>query len=292
MGDCSAQVGGAASGVQHYTAFGEVRSRGGEMPTAYQYTGQLSQMEAVGLYHYGARWFDPYLNHMLSPDTIIPDQYNSLDYDLYAYTRSNPIKYTDPSGHAVACVNDVGNGCDGFGPSSIVQAGYDPEQTDEYLIRFMEARPDYRVEKDPVVYMKNAEVLVRNAQFQVEAEKPQDLGDWTFQIGFGGMLFVGGLNVRGDLSLGVDGKGNIGRFASLGGGGDTTIGTNIGFFITVTDAPSLDKLLGKSVQMGGQVGTGASVSREIEIFSDSATGKIYKGTSIGGGAQDCASLFL
>ncbi len=55
MGDCSAQVGGAASGVQRYSAFGEVRSRGGEMPTVYQYTGQLSQMEQVGLYHYGAR---------------------------------------------------------------------------------------------------------------------------------------------------------------------------------------------------------------------------------------------
>ncbi|WP_160318347.1 RHS repeat-associated core domain-containing protein [Levilinea saccharolytica] len=47
--------GGAASGVQRYSTFGEVRSRGGEMPTAYQYTGQLSQMEQVGLYHYGAR---------------------------------------------------------------------------------------------------------------------------------------------------------------------------------------------------------------------------------------------
>lgn len=149
----------------------------------------------------------------------------------------------------------------------------------------MESRPDYRVEKDPLIFGKNEEQLVRTAQFQVEAEKPQDLGDWTFQVGVGGMLFGAGLNGRGDLSVGVDGKGNIGRFASLGGGGDTTIGTNVGIFITVTNAPSLDKLLGPSVQVGGQIGAGASVAGEIEIFSDSETGEIYKGVSLGGGAQ-------
>ncbi len=108
----SAQVtaaeGGAASGVQRYSAFGGVRSRGGEMPTAYQYTGQLSQMEQVGLYHYGARWFDPAGAHFTQADTLIPNMYNPLDVDRYAYGRGNPLKYTDPTGHMVADDDRIG----------------------------------------------------------------------------------------------------------------------------------------------------------------------------------------
>ncbi|WP_082142932.1 RHS repeat-associated core domain-containing protein [Levilinea saccharolytica] len=71
---------GAASGVQRYTAFGEVRSRSGEMPTVYQYTGQLSQMEQVGLYHYGARWFDPAGACFTQADTLVPGVGNPLSW--------------------------------------------------------------------------------------------------------------------------------------------------------------------------------------------------------------------
>lgn len=34
-----------------------------------------------------------------SPDTLIPDQYNPLDWNRYSYGRNNPLKYTDPDGH-------------------------------------------------------------------------------------------------------------------------------------------------------------------------------------------------
>ncbi len=70
------------------------------MATEYQYTGQFNQA-ALGLYFYGARWYDSYLNRWTSPDTIIPDPYNTSDYDRYAYVRNNPIRYTDPTGHMV-----------------------------------------------------------------------------------------------------------------------------------------------------------------------------------------------
>jgi hypothetical protein len=36
----------------------------------------------------------------VSPDTLIPDPGNPLDYNRYAYTAYNPLKYTDPSGHS------------------------------------------------------------------------------------------------------------------------------------------------------------------------------------------------
>jgi RHS repeat-associated protein len=63
-----------------------------------------------GLMFYNARWYDPYLNHMTQPDTIVPDPYNSQDYDRYSYARNNPIRYNDPSGH-IACesFDDDGN---------------------------------------------------------------------------------------------------------------------------------------------------------------------------------------
>ena len=34
-----------------------------------------------------------------SPDTLVPDLYNPLDWNRYSYGRNNPLKYTDPDGH-------------------------------------------------------------------------------------------------------------------------------------------------------------------------------------------------
>lgn len=34
-----------------------------------------------------------------SPDTMVPDFYNPLDWNRYSYVRYNPIRYTDPTGH-------------------------------------------------------------------------------------------------------------------------------------------------------------------------------------------------
>jgi hypothetical protein len=53
----------------------------------------------MGLYDYGPRFYDPYLNRFLSPDTVIPDPYSPSDWDRYAYVRNNSIKYNDPTGH-------------------------------------------------------------------------------------------------------------------------------------------------------------------------------------------------
>ncbi len=64
-------------------------------------------MDEVGLYYYGARWYDPYLNHWLQPDSIIPDPYNPLDYDRYSYVNNNPINFIDPTGHCKQAVYGV-----------------------------------------------------------------------------------------------------------------------------------------------------------------------------------------
>ena len=84
-----------------YTAFGETRYTDATTLTGRRYTGQLQVEE--GLYYYGARFYDSYLNRWIQPDSIIPDHYNVLDWDRYQYVRSNPINYNDPTGHDIDC---------------------------------------------------------------------------------------------------------------------------------------------------------------------------------------------
>jgi RHS repeat-associated protein len=93
-----APVGGSP---QLYKAWGETRA--GSMPTRYQYTGQYNQIE-LGIYYYNARWYDGYLNRWAQPDPIIPDPYNTSDWDRYSYVRNNPVGYIDPTGHG-PCTN-------------------------------------------------------------------------------------------------------------------------------------------------------------------------------------------
>jgi RHS repeat-associated protein len=85
-----------------YKPWGEVRYQSGTTPTKYRFTGQYQETAlggAEGLYYYGARWYDPYLNRFIQPDTIIPEPGNPMAYDRFAYALNNPLKYTDPTGH-------------------------------------------------------------------------------------------------------------------------------------------------------------------------------------------------
>jgi RHS repeat-associated protein len=101
----TADSSGNLVGGMRYTAFGETRYTAGTTPTNFRYTGQR-QAEA-GLYYYVARMYDPYLNRFLSPDSIIPDPYNLLDWDRYTYSRNSPIKYIDPTGHWIETALDI-----------------------------------------------------------------------------------------------------------------------------------------------------------------------------------------
>jgi len=84
----------------HYTAFGEVRAASGNTSTDYRYTGQRRD-SYINLYWFGSRWYDPALARFLSPDPIIPEPNNLLAYDRYQYVYSNPLRYTDSSGHCI-----------------------------------------------------------------------------------------------------------------------------------------------------------------------------------------------
>ena len=87
----TANASGGLYGRLLYKAWGEQRWSSGTTPTTYRYTGQRSE-SSLGLYYYGARWYDPYIAQFTQPDTLIPNPYNPLDWNRYAYARSNPLK--------------------------------------------------------------------------------------------------------------------------------------------------------------------------------------------------------
>ena len=92
--------------TQEYNAYGSKRG-GGTLPTGHAFTGQ--KRDGTGLLYYNARYYDPLLGQFISPDTIIPDTGLAIDYNRFAYSRGNPLKYNDPTGHYVETLWDVAN---------------------------------------------------------------------------------------------------------------------------------------------------------------------------------------
>jgi RHS repeat-associated protein len=87
-----------------YKPWGETRPQNGStVGTKYQYTGQYNET-SIGLYFYGARFYDPYLNRWAQPDTIIPLASQGVQaWDRYAYANNNPVRWNDPTGHEIPC---------------------------------------------------------------------------------------------------------------------------------------------------------------------------------------------
>ncbi len=70
--------------------------------TDFTYTGQRT-IPDTGLMDYKARFYSPYINRFLQPDSIIPDLSNPQSLNRYSYTLNNPINYNDPDGHDGHC---------------------------------------------------------------------------------------------------------------------------------------------------------------------------------------------
>ncbi|MBK9211163.1 MAG: RHS repeat-associated core domain-containing protein [Anaerolineales bacterium] len=79
------------------------------MSMGYGFNGQYSYASDFGLLYFNARWVDPVLGRFAQADTIVPAGVQG--YDRYAYVNNNPVRYTDPSGHAPSC--DDWDDCDG-----------------------------------------------------------------------------------------------------------------------------------------------------------------------------------
>jgi len=91
---------GAKVSEMRYTPYGEVRPglEGTGLPTDRRFTGQRREA-GLGLYDYGARYYDPALGRFIQADTMVPSPANPQSLNRYAYVLNNPLRYTDPSGH-------------------------------------------------------------------------------------------------------------------------------------------------------------------------------------------------
>jgi RHS repeat-associated protein len=59
-----------------------------------------------------ARYYAPYLNQFIQPDTIVPRPESPQDWNQYSYARNNPVNLVDPSGRCIP-----GYDCPGDRPS-------------------------------------------------------------------------------------------------------------------------------------------------------------------------------
>ncbi len=90
---------GAVAEHYEYSAYGRERANGGAAPDAsHRFTGQVFDAE-IGLYYYGARYYDADLGRFIQADTIIPSMWDPQSWNRYTYTLNNPLKYVDPTGH-------------------------------------------------------------------------------------------------------------------------------------------------------------------------------------------------
>ena len=76
-----------------YTPYGAARTTTGTLTQPNQYTG--AYLDPTGLYHLGARSYDPTLGRYTQPDP------SGKETNPYAYTADDPINHTDPTGRSI-----------------------------------------------------------------------------------------------------------------------------------------------------------------------------------------------
>ena len=91
-----------------FTPFGDWRTEPGTNPTITDrgYTGHAHNNLSGGdganglrLIYMNACYYVPGIGRFASADTIVPDSEDPQSLNRYTYTRNNPLKYVDLSGH-------------------------------------------------------------------------------------------------------------------------------------------------------------------------------------------------
>ncbi len=72
----------------------------------YKFTGQR-EVAGIGLYYYGARYYDPEIGRFITEDTYQGDLGNPISQNQFIYVLQNPLKYVDPTGHySIDAINE------------------------------------------------------------------------------------------------------------------------------------------------------------------------------------------
>ncbi len=117
---------GTLTSQQRYLPFGEARSIPNSpiAGTDFTYTGQRMLDSGMGgIMDYKSRFYSPYINRFLQPDTIIPDQTNPQSWNRFAYVLNNPVRFNDPSGHVCSDPEDPTPSCESDPLPSPIRSG-------------------------------------------------------------------------------------------------------------------------------------------------------------------------
>ena len=87
-------------------------------------------IDCLGLINMNARVYEPATCSFLSPDPLIADEGNWLNYNRYLYCLGNPVKFADPTGMQVNNYHDV----EGVLPRFVPQPIYEPDLTPQYVV--------------------------------------------------------------------------------------------------------------------------------------------------------------
>jgi RHS repeat-associated protein len=68
-------INGGIVAQSRYLPYGQERWTSGPAQTGFTFTGQRADL-STHLIEMGARWYDPYLNRWISPDSIVPQPGN------------------------------------------------------------------------------------------------------------------------------------------------------------------------------------------------------------------------
>ena len=82
--------------ARSFDPYGALLSGSGGDP--FGYTGEYSDGYS-GLIWLRARWYAPYLDQFIEPDTVTPEPTDPQDSNLCMYAKANPLVLRDPTGH-------------------------------------------------------------------------------------------------------------------------------------------------------------------------------------------------
>jgi RHS repeat-associated protein len=139
---------GVRTGELWYKPWGESRGTPyGTTPTTYRYTGQREDA-SLGLYFYGARYYDSALGRFVQPDTLVPSPSDPQSLNRYSYVGNNPLNLVDPTGHMQQCPDCGGSAT----PVVILDPNrVNPDEQRRILLAWYDAHPGYNPATDPVL---------------------------------------------------------------------------------------------------------------------------------------------
>ncbi len=80
-----------------YDEWGKIINKTEQFPLPIRYAGYWQDND-TGLYHLGARWYEPTLYRFTSVDPHPGDKDDSLSLNEYLYAKNNPLTRIDPKG--------------------------------------------------------------------------------------------------------------------------------------------------------------------------------------------------